>query len=270
MKVLPFVDSDKELTAITNYISNTWNGFSDEASPKFFEKVCNLSNHMLQNHFDYYSLFDFRKKLEELDELLQFTINGLSNKDITMYFLIAGNALQDAIKKEWDYEKNVNTIISEVKSEFLFASKAKPKNWSKMAKTYCDYDGMAELDSEALSKLFGGMNSGTAGAPSFEIRTALPHVIYDDICQGRKPLETLVGAMLGHAYVMNEHNNGIKLLTEFIALTEHIEANSGQNITFEFKEPLSQAFWSTIQNQETVEQSTLGLYKRKKNLKCNA
>ena len=38
------IDSNKELETITKYISNTWNGFTDKTSTKFFEKVWNDRN----------------------------------------------------------------------------------------------------------------------------------------------------------------------------------------------------------------------------------
>lgn len=259
IKANPLVDSDKELVAITHYISTTWNGFSDETSPEFFKKVWNNCNHLLRNNFDQYVFLDFMKELYELKDLHSVKVNGLNSKDLPMYFMISKSSLNDALRKDWDYEKNVHAIIADVKSEFPYASKARPKNWTKLAKNYVDFDGMDELNSLELHKLFTGMNSGTAGAPSFEVRTSLPHVMYDDKCQGRKPLEVLVGAMLGHSYVMNEKNNGSKMLKEWIELKEQMEDNPGQDITFDFKEPLNQALFHIMRNEGEVKPGALRL-----------
>lgn len=265
IKTEPLVDPDKELVAIVNYITTTWNGFSDEKSQDFFKTVWDNSNHVLKNHFDQYIFLDFIKNFYELKDFNEFKINGVSNFELPMYFLIAKSKLHDLVSNEWRYDKNVNEILYSVKAEFPFATKAKPKNWNKLAKNYVDYEGMSELNGHELKKLFGGMDSGTAGCPSFEIRTALPHVIYDDKCQGRKPLEVLVGAMLGHAYVMNEKNNATKMLKEWIDLKEQIDENPGQDITFEFKEPLNQALFNLIKDKCEVNPKTLKILGLDKN-----
>lgn len=259
IKADALVDSDKELVAITNYISKTWNGFTDETTPEFFKKVWDSCNHMLRNNFDQYVFLDFMKELYDLKDLPSVKVNGLNSKDLPMHFMISKSGLHDALRKDWDYEKNVNAILADVKSEFPYASKARPKNWNKLAKDYIDYDGMSELDSRELHKLFNGMDSGTAGAPSFEVRTALPHVMYDDKCQGRKPLEVLVGAMVGHSYVMNEKNNGSKMLNEWLQLKEQMEDNPGQDITFDFKEPLNQALFHIMKSEGEVKPGALRL-----------
>lgn len=265
IKIEPLVNPDKELVAIVNYITTTWNGFSDEKSQDFFKTVWDNSNHVLKNHFDQYIFLDFIKNFYDLKDFNEFKINGVSNFELPMYFLIAKSKLHDLVSNEWRYDKNVNDILSSVKSEFPFVTKAKPKNWNKMAKNYVDYQGMSELNGYELKKLFGGMDSGTAGCPSFEIRTALPHVIYDDKCQGRKPLEVLVGAMLGHAYVMNEKNNATRMLKEWIDLKEQIDENPGQDITFEFKEPLNQALFNLIKDKCEVNPKTLKILGLDKN-----
>ena len=99
------------------------------------------------------------------------------------------------------------------------------------------------------------MNSETAGSPSFEVRVALPHVIYDDKCQGRKPLETLVGAILGHAYVMAEHNNSSKMLKELVQVLQQIDDPEVAKINLDFKEPLNKALQHLMISDKDDEQA---------------
>ena len=158
--------------------------------------------------------------------------------------LIRTSLLSDIVKEGWDYEKNVNIILAEVKKDFPDASSLRPKGWYKISKDYKDFDGMIGLDTATLSDKFKGMDSSTAGASSFEVRVSLPHVMYDNKRQGRKPLEVLVGAMLGHAYVMSEHNNNSKMLKEWIDFSKEMKTSS---TPYKFKEPLNQALNAIIE-----------------------
>jgi hypothetical protein len=259
IKVNNLINSDNELFSITNYISNQWDGFNDKNSSEFFKKVWDTSNYLLRNNFDQYAFLDFIKELYDLKDLPNVKINGVDSQSLPLYFMLSNSALTDVLKKEWDYEKAVNTILSEIKSEFPYASKARPKNWNSMAKNYCDFDGMKDLDSSSLKNLFGGMDSQTAGSYSFEIRTSLPHVMYDDKCQGRKPLEVLIGAMIGHSYIMNERNNSSKMLKEWIELKQKIEDHPGQDITFNFQEPLNQTLFNIIKHEGEIQPNSLKL-----------
>lgn len=264
------VNPDHELKAITNYITNTWNGFTDERSSDFFKTVWDTANDLLKNNYDPYLLADFRDSLKLLRNSPEFKINGMSSKDFPIYFMLSNSSFKETIMKDWDYESVVDKIVLEVKKDFPFASKARPINYKNFAKDYEDYKGMSELNSQELKKLFGGMHSGTATSNSFEKRTALPHVMYDDKCQGRKPIVTLVGAMVGHAYLMNEQNNGYKMLEEWLELKKQMRDNPGQDINFEFKLPLNQALFHVIKNEGDITPEALkilGIVDNKKKLK---
>lgn len=264
------VSSEHELKAIINYITKTWDGFTDEKTSEFFKTVWDTANDLLKNNYDPYLLAEFRDSLKLLRNSPEFKINGMSSKDFPIYFMLSNSSFKEKIMKDWDYERVVDNIVAEVKNNFPFASKARPKNYKNFAKDYEDYKGMAELNSKELKELFGGMDSGTATSHSFEKRTALPHVMYDDKCQGRKPIVTLVGAMVGHAYLMNENNNGYKMLSEWLELKKKIRDNPGQDIDFEFKLPLNQALFHVIKNESDITPEALqilGIVENKKKLK---
>lgn len=264
------VNPDNELKSITNYITKTWDGFTDEKTNAFFKTVWDTANDLLKNNYDPYLLAEFRDSLKKMRDLPEFKINGISSKDFPIYFMLSNSSFKEKIMKDWDYESVVDNIVLQVKKDFPFASKARPKNYKTMAKDYRDYQGMAELNGKKLKQLFGGMHSGTASSHSFEIRTALPHVMYDDKCQGRKPITTLVGAMVGHAYLMNENNNGYKMLEEWLDLKNKIDNNPGQDIYFEFKMPLNQALFHVIKNEGDITPEALeilGIIDNKKKLK---
>lgn len=250
VKPKPLVDSEKELLAITNYVASTWDGFDKVNAPEFFSKIWNDVTTLTKNKFTEHAFHNL--VIHIMDEYPAGAEPKIINEkikpsDLLRSLMIGKSYLSDMTNQNWDYEKNVNKILVEVKKEFPDAGKLKPKGWSKMAKGYNDYDGMEELDGTELKANFKGMHSGTAGSASFEVRVSLPHVIYDDKCQGRKPLEVLVGAILGHAYVMSEHNNSSKMLTEWVELCNKLKTSN--SIQHEFKEPLNQALYAMIDSE---------------------
>lgn len=251
-------DQEKEIQAIKNYISTTWDGTDKFDSEAFFHKVWNMSNEILKNNFDQYGFSDLYDYLKEVKDLPNVIINGdMNSSDLLMNFIISSSGLADSLRKLHNFEKSVNSILSETKLDFPEAKTMKPKGWTKLGKNYTDYQGMEELDTASLKKLFNGMHSGTAGSSSFEVRTSLPHVMYDDKCQGRKPLEVLVGSIFGHSYVMNEKNNATKMINEWKSLIEKLEEQPVKEIQFEFQEPLNKALIEIIKNKFKVEQKAL-------------
>jgi hypothetical protein len=82
--------------------------------------------------------------------------------------------------------------------------KAQPKGYTAYRKNHEDYQDMEDLDEEALLKSFDGHDSTGTCSGSFPLRVSMPHVAQDDSGQGRKPLETLLGAVLGHGIHIGE------------------------------------------------------------------
>lgn len=257
IKINPLVNPENEIKYIIDYISKTWDGFDTPETKEGLIKVWDSANNLLKNQFDQYIFLNFMKHLYDFKDFSPVSINGVNSQELPLYFILSNSALHDSVQKSFDYSKSVRSILSSIKTEISELTKVKPKGWNAFSKDYIDYQGMSDLDHNELKILFNGMDSGTAGCSSFEVRTALPHVMYDDKCQGRKPLEVLVGAMLTHAYVMNEKNNGSKMLKEWVDLKKQIEENPRQNIDFEFKESLNQALFHVIKNEGEVKPGAL-------------
>lgn len=266
-KNLPLFDEKKEIQSITSYITANWDGLDKFDSPAFFQKIWDNVNVDLKNNIDQYAFSDLSTYLLSLKNLPNILINNEINSiDLAMNFIISYNALAETLKKDWDFEKKVNSIISTINTEFPDAKKIKPKGWNKLAKNYIDYAGMNELNNYIIEK-FTGMNSGTACSFSFDVSTALPHVMYDDKCQNRKPLQTLVGAIVGHAYVMNEKNNTHKIKKEWSQFKTLLEEPGITEIKFTFEEPLNQALFNIMKTNLEVTSSALkilGINNRKK------
>ena len=97
---------------------------------------------------------------------------------------------------QFSFSNEIDAILKYVKKNWDV--KASPKGYKAFKKGYQDYQGMEELNEATLQKKFKGHGDGSVGAPGFVVKISLPHTTYDDTNQGRRPLETLLGAILSH------------------------------------------------------------------------
>lgn len=95
-----------------------------------------------------------------------------------------------------------------------------PKGYEEFTADYEDYDGMGE---EEYDLEFDGLTSETAGTPSIEDLLNLPSVAYSDIGQGRKPIETLIGAVLGYGMMIGKARANKHIEMEFNKLEGQIK-----------------------------------------------
>lgn len=110
--------------------------------------------------------------------------------------------------EKFDFSKHADALRKYIKEHWNVS--ARPKGYAEFTKDYKDYQGQEELDEKAILEAFDGCNDTGACSFSFPMRLSLPHTAYDDICQGRKPFETLVGAIFGYgiAYGMRMEEVG--------------------------------------------------------------
>jgi hypothetical protein len=102
----------------------------------------------------------------------------------------------------FNFSNEMDAILRFIKKRWNI--KAEPKEYRKYIKNYQDYQDMDTLDEKALLKAFKGHGDGGVCSPPFVTRVSLPHVAYEDKGQGRKPLRTLLGAVLGHGMLLGE------------------------------------------------------------------
>jgi hypothetical protein len=115
---------------------------------------------------------------------MSFPLSDIKSKN-DIRFYQHSQALLEWIEKYWDV-------------------KAEPKGYAAARKNYKDYDGMDDIDEKAISKEFKGHGDGGTVSYNFPVRVSLPHVLYDDCGQGHKPLESLIGAILGYGMLLGE------------------------------------------------------------------
>lgn len=271
------VDLNQELAAIVEYVEQRWDGFDKVDINSFFSKIWDMAIKMSQHKIDHYAfLDDYEEWKDERQEYSTWERAGtkLTEKELSKYkyddfinnfidtLISAPHTFDKIIMEKWDYGNNVSSILKEIKAEFPDSTKLRPKGWKKLAKNYSDFDGQEEYcdnQQDIDDAAFKGIDSATAGSFPFQARIALPYVMYDDKCQGRKPLHTLVGAVVGHAYVVNMKNNTATILNEVRDLK--IELNSSEyyqnivlNVDIESKiqSPVMKALYVVIKDRMPI------------------
>jgi len=104
--------------------------------------------------------------------------------------------IKDLNNSDFNYSKQMGILIAYIKEHWNVS--ARPKGYKEFCENYTDFKGMEEEDQQTIINAFEGFDDSTAGSFSFPIRTSLPQVAYDDKCQGREPLETLLGAVFAY------------------------------------------------------------------------
>ena len=265
IKFAALVDPEHELKAMTNYVVNNWDGFDKVNAEELFKQIWDTCLDKTKNVFDNYRFTDLVQQWDgerrdynnwkkagtpmsksEFDEKIYEDVV----KQIPLEIMFKTSKLHSKYRDDWDYEKVANSITNQIKNDFPDSNKLKPKGWDKFKKNYSDYGGMSKFDSAKAKQEFGGMNSGV-GCHPFEVRVALPYVMYDDVNQSRKPLDVLVGAVLTHAYVMNERNNASLMLREMLKLKAKYDQpeyykEPVNEVNFDFQVPLNKELFIMI------------------------
>lgn len=201
-------DPDEEIDAIVRHCQRTWDGPDDLEPALRFAWARSLEATFPA--FESHSLTDIAE--------------AHMGSKFALSLLLDGMALARLAQEIPDYDASVGALVREARKLFPDAPKARPLGWKSAAKNYEEFGGMAEFDSRAALREFGGMDSGGAACGGFHVRCALPHVLYDDKEQGRKPFETLLGAVYGHAYVLNERNNSLAVAQDMAQIADRIAA----------------------------------------------
>lgn len=230
-KQTSIIDVDQEIDHMINHVQATWDT-KDIDIESLLKSAWTKALDLTKNEVDKYGFHVFhdhwtgqRENYKNWTQCTRFA-NEEQFKNVINYDAInkfaddvyfkMGN-LHDIIRKGWDFSTVCDNLTKEMKKDFPGATSVRPKGWKKLEKNYSDFDGQEEYCESQSSPdfiRFQGVNSDSAGAPGFEGRIALPYVMYDDKCQGRKPFYTLVGAVLGHAFFVNSQNNSLKIVSE--------------------------------------------------------
>lgn len=195
---------DEEVNALADFISQRWEPITD--LPELFAEVRDVALHDARGWLDNYmvsmcahELYDARQKL------LSPSVSNPGLFDAVCHFLLQvslnARSIHEAGRNlggDWDFSRRANRVYYAMSEKYPALANARPLGWDELAKDYIDYAGQEEYNPREDIQLFNGVNSEFNAAPGFHIRTALPYVMYDEMCHGRKAARMLVAAAYGH------------------------------------------------------------------------
>lgn len=207
MKTLtPDIDLDHEVKALADFIALKWTPIS--GTHELFRAIRDAALHDARGWIDSYRVSDHLDKLKEMRVTVLKAQLGeeagprAQSYDAPSFFLDQADRLFHQMREEgfsidgpWNYSQRVTCLTAALCARFEGLAQARPHGWADLHEGYQEFDGMGE-GSPAVdyADFFGTKIEGTV-SPDFVVRTALPYVMYDEVCQGHKAAEVLVGAV---------------------------------------------------------------------------
>ena len=242
------IDPDIEINHLVEFVKKRW---SDNGNlENIMRSAWAMSEPLTKNFFDHYAFTDFVTNwIDSRENSPKWKISDEEKSLISTYdsiysfaynVLISSGKLHKIISEDFKYESTVNKMMTELRSQYDNTASFKPLGWKELAKNYSDFDGYDEYvkkQEKIDKKEFKGANSNSATSGGFHYRVVLHNVMYDDKCQGRKPFETLVGALLAHRYFVSSHNNTLEIMEELEKVKNFFEQDT---------------YYTKIQNISTV------------------
>lgn len=214
-----------EIDAMARHTVTRWDNVPDLKA--LFELAYQSAAHDGRFWFDHYAVSELlHEKAEERLALLKICCGQeeggfLRSYDhcTLMYRQMSSEASSSfleaarSIHGKWDFSQRADKVYQEALTHFKGLADARPKGWDALAEGYSDFDGMSEYD-PADARAFEGADTVSAGADGFSGRIALPYVMYDERCQGRKAARVLLSSAYAHFLRILEHANGEAMMEE--------------------------------------------------------
>lgn len=213
------IDMDVEVRALADYIGKKWTPIKNIET--LFTQIRDAALHDARAWLASTDLALYAYELGDAREaVLQPQLPGTSERDLAPFYdavcHILGNVSSgtDRVREaallidgKWDYSRKTDAVHDRLARDYPDLATALPHGWAALEKGYSDFDGMEDYDGRADKELFAGSRVEGAVSPDFVGRTALPYVMYDHMCQGRKAPRVLVGAVYSQFLGIAEHLN---------------------------------------------------------------
>jgi len=233
----PFINArinvDAEIAAMAAYLATRWAGIT-ELEP-FFRSVYAVTVQAAPLWFNGSLVYDISKDRTSRREALLASLPvapGAETLKLARYdapfqlwaFLPLEMTLVERcamnVHGVWDYERSTKRAYSAIVAKFPELATARPVGWDEMRKGYSGHDDLYDYATKrqlADQGAFEGIDSGGAGAGGFTIRTALPHVMYDEVEQNCRAPYALVAAAFSHFLSVISHNNTVALKAALVS-----------------------------------------------------
>lgn len=219
---------DDEVNAIAAYIRLKWSPLDN--LEQLVQDVRVAAEHAARAFFDEHAVWEVTVAADDAREAMLTKQYGDGRP--TLCYYDAGcqliNNIRDGLHNvraaaleidgAWDYERSVDKVLFALQSKYPDLIGSRPIGWDRLEAGYNDFDGQEEFDGRGDQALFQGTKVESVGSGDFVIRTALPYVMYDEKCQGRKAHYVLVGAIFSQFLLITEHLNTHKACRDLEAV----------------------------------------------------
>ncbi|MBU9200094.1 hypothetical protein KTD31_01585 [Burkholderia multivorans] len=236
-KLTADINLDHEVAHLAKFISQKWTPI--ENLHALFTEIRDAALHAARGWLDQHELWAATRDMEKARQELLMQALGPKDGDAVEYYDALCTLLNSVgssateiraaglvLDGPWDYERRVKAVLASLTERYPALAVARPLGWEALEKGYRDFDGMEAYDPSIDHELFEGTLVEGPGAPDFTGRVALPYVMYDEVCQGRKASYVLVGAVYSHflgiAEFLNTHRVMQDLATAFPQLHEPV------------------------------------------------
>lgn len=221
-----------EITAMTEYLATRWEGIPSPV--ELFKAIHEHANYDARAWVDQHGLFDAVAARETQRKAFLGTVLPALQADLAWLYdqpsmYLSGirqqmGRLYEAglsLDGKWDYDQRSKRVFNAMVTRFPALRDAKPLGWDALRAGYTDTDGMDEYCESQQTQdeaAFRGSNVTSTMGGGFVGKTALPYVMYDEVCQSRKAPEVLVAAVYSHFMMLKQAENTRELLEAFLEL----------------------------------------------------
>lgn len=224
------IDVQFEIRSIASFARETWDGI-----PEDFElivtKIQEQAFKDAKNWVVPYSLTPLlrdaiEKRREELIDHHDFpSAEKLLTHDVKFRgifnLILYSDELYCTKEKEGlDFEREVTIAYRLALRMGSRINEARPRGWEDAIRGYEDFDGMESYDPRVDEDRFKGSNTCGPGVAPLPSKLALPYVLYDHVCQGRRAELVLIASIYGHFLGIKEHINTLELKEAVSALVD--------------------------------------------------
>lgn len=219
------VNKGAEIQAIADFLGSRWENV--ENPREMIEAIAHAALHAGRFWFNPYDVSAALRVRLDARRVLLAALEGdtslLSLYDqpcrMLLDMAVAVSTVHEAgqtVDGDWDFSDQADAVVRKMQAAHPWLSKALPRGYAELAVNYRDFDGQEEYGESGRDARdaaeFAGANTAGACVVAFPHQVALPYVMYDDKCQGRRPAYVLVSAIYGHFLRIAEFMNTQEML----------------------------------------------------------
>lgn len=234
-------DLNSEVFAIKKWLESNWSIPEEINLLELLELTKEIAIEVYSDFSDAYADYKVEEKFKERLNFVEKETNskalgyteslGLSLLSLRFSLSNYINRIRESTICKVDCGKILQNKLINKNEAF---KKLLPLNYENYIKDYKSFKEQENLNIKSELKMFQGVVIQRNVGFELPISLNICHVAYDDIDQGRKPLEVLCSTLLYHFGSIIMHNNTIDLMGEISLIDTKLPMN------FEFKETSSE------------------------------